>query len=107
MTKNEKNFSIRTSNGLLGVHDHKSGRGDQTFLIARFLLREKLTEAVHHIPFMFRKRMNITVERNRRVFMPEDFGQRFHIHAAFQRAGGKRMPQRMKPFMRDSEFFEE
>lgn len=39
--------------------------------------------------------------------MSEDLGERFHVHAAFEGAGGKGMPQRMKALVRDIQFFQE
>lgn len=38
-----------------------------------------------------------------RVLMAEDFGQRFDVHAAFERTGGKRMPQGVKSAVRNAE----
>ena len=45
--------------------------------------------------------VNIAVQCDRRVLMTEDFRERFDIHSALQRAGGKGMPQGMKPAMRN------
>ena len=61
---------------------------------------KQFPKPVHHIGFMLHQRMSIAIECNGRVFMPEDLGKRFYIHAAFEGAGGERMPQRMKAFVR-------
>ena len=49
---------------------------------------------------MLHEGVSIAVERDGRVLMTEDLGERFHIHAAFEGAGGKRMPQGMKSLVR-------
>lgn len=54
---------------------------------------------------MLHKGVNVTVEGNGRVFMPEYLGERFHVHTAFKSAGGKRMPQGVKAFVRDIQSF--
>ena len=41
---------------------------------------------------MLHKGMGIAVEGNGRVLMPENFGERFYVHTAFDGAGGKGMP---------------
>lgn len=64
-------------------------------------LSKQLSEPVHHIGFMFHKRMGITVECDRRVLVSEDLGERLYIHTAFDGAGGKCMPQGMKSLMRN------
>lgn len=53
--------------------------------------------------FMRHQAVNIAVQRDRRVLMTEDFRERFDIHAALQRTGGKGMPQGMKPAMRNAD----
>lgn len=63
-------------------------------------LLQQLSEPVHHIGFMLHERMGIAIERNGRIFMTKDFGKRFHVHAAFEGAGSKRMPQRVKASVR-------
>ena len=69
--------------------------------VRSFGLSQELSELVHHVCFMLHKRMSIAVERNGRILMTENFRERFHIHTAFESAGGKRMPQRMKTLMRN------
>ena len=49
--------------------------------------------------FMQHEAVNIAIQRDGRVLVTEDFRQRFDIHSALQRAGGKGMPQGMKPEM--------
>ena len=61
---------------------------------------QELSEPVHHVGFMFHKRVSIAVEGNGRVFMSEDLGERLHIHAALEGAGGERVPQGVKALMR-------
>ena len=39
--------------------------------------------------------------------MPEDLRKRFYVHAALQGACGEGVPERMKPFVRDVQFFQE
>ena len=68
---------------------------------------QELSKPVHHISLMLHQRMGVAIERNGRVFMPEDLGKRFYIHAALNGSGGERMPQGMKAFVRYFQFFEE
>ena len=62
---------------------------------------EQFSEAVHHLVFMRHEAVNIAIQRDGRVLVTEDFRQRFDIHSALQRAGGKGMPQGMKRAMRN------
>lgn len=39
--------------------------------------------------------------------MTEDLGECFYIHAALEGAGGERVPQGMKTFVRDIQSFQE
>ena len=39
--------------------------------------------------------------------MSENLGERLYVHSAFEGAGGKRMPQGMKAFVRNIQFFQE
>lgn len=48
---------------------------------------------------MFHKGVSIAVERDGRVLVTEDLGECFHVHAAFDGAGGKCMPQGMETDM--------
>ena len=52
--------------------------------------------------FMRHEAVNIAIQRDGRVLVTEDFRQCFDIHAALQRAGGKGVPQGMKPAMRNA-----
>ena len=45
--------------------------------------------------------MHIAVQRDFDRGMPENFRQAFYVHAAFHAAGGKRVPQGMKPIRLD------
>ena len=65
-----------------------------------FGLSQKLSEPVHHIGFMLHKGMGIAVKRDGRVLVSEDLGECFYVHAAFEGARGKRMPQGMESFVR-------
>ena len=54
---------------------------------------------------MFHEGVGIAVERDGRVFVAEDLREGFYVHAAFEGAGGKRMPQGMKTLVRDIQSF--
>lgn len=69
--------------------------------VRRFKLLQQLSEAVHHIRLMLHEGMGIAVERDGRIFMTEDLGECFYDHAAFEGAGGERMPQGVKAFVRN------
>ena len=71
------------------------------FSVLFYVLSKQLSKPVHHVRFMLHEGVGIAVEGNGRVFVPEDLGERFHVHAAFEGTGGERMPQRMKSFVRD------
>ena len=75
--------------------------------VRSFGLLQKLPESIHHLLFMLHKGVGVTVESNSRVFVSEDLGQCFYIHAAFKGAGGESVPQGMKSFVRNIQFFEE
>ena len=75
--------------------------------VRSFGLLQELSEPVHHICLMLHKGMGITVKRDSRVFMPQYLGQSFYVHAAFEGAGSKRVPQRMKPFVGNFQPFQE
>ena len=49
---------------------------------------------------MLHQGVGIAVESDGRVFMPEDLGECLYVHAAFEGAGGKRVPQGMEAFVR-------
>ena len=51
--------------------------------------------------FMRHETMNIAIQRDGRALVAEDLRQRFDIHSALQRTGGKGMPQGVKSAMRD------
>ena len=56
---------------------------------------------------MLHKGMGIAVEGDCRVFVPENLGERFYVHTAFEGAGGKCVPQRVKAFVRNIQSFQE
>ena len=62
---------------------------------------QKFPKTIHHHVLMIHEAMNITIERDGWIFMTENLRQRFHVHTAFEGAGGERMPQRMKAPVRD------
>lgn len=51
--------------------------------------------------------VNIAVQCDRRIFVTEDFRERFDIHSTLKCAGGKGMPQGMKTAMRNLKAAEE
>ena len=55
---------------------------------------------------MLHKGMCIAIQCDGRVFMSENLGKRFYIHAAFKGTGGERMPQGMKTFVRYLQLFQ-
>ena len=65
-----------------------------------FLLQE-LSEAVHHQMFVFHEAEDIPIERDGRIFVPQDLGERLHVHAALEGAGREGVPQGMKAAVRD------
>ena len=76
------------------------------FLPFLFVLRRKKpSQPVHHVGFMLHKGVCAAVERDSRILVPEDLGERFHVHAAFEGAGGERVPQGMKTFVRNLQLF--
>ena len=56
---------------------------------------------------MLHKGMGVAVKRDGRAFMTKDLGERLYVHAAFDGASGKRMPQGVKAFVRYLQFFQE
>ena len=69
--------------------------------VRSFGLLQEFSEPVHHVGFMLHEGVRIAVERDGRVLVPEDFGERFHVHAAFEGAGGERVPQGMETLVRN------
>ena len=65
-----------------------------------FLFLQELPEPVHHVRFMLHQGVGVTIERDGRILVPEDLGQRLYVHAAFKGAGGKGGPQGLKSFVR-------
>ena len=49
---------------------------------------------------MLHEGMGIAVEGDGRVLVTEDLGKRLYVHAAFEGAGGERVSQGMKAFVR-------
>ena len=69
--------------------------------VRSFGLLQQLSEPVHHVGFVLYKGMSVAVERNGRIFVTEDLGERLYVHSAFKGAGGKRMPQGMESLVRN------
>ena len=51
--------------------------------------------------------MRVAFQRDRRIFVSENLGERSDVHAALDRAGGKRVSERVKPSVRDIQFFKQ
>ena len=51
--------------------------------------------------------MNVPFERDRGILVSENFGQRFHVHAALNRASGEGMSECMKSVMGNLLFLKE
>ncbi len=54
------------------------------------------------LPLGINRRMDIAVQRDLHIRMPQYFAQAFNIHAASDAVCGKRMPQRVEILVRDS-----
>ena len=54
---------------------------------------------------MLHEGMGVAVEGDGRVFVTEDLGEGFHVHAALEGARRKGMPQGMKSLMRNMQPF--
>ena len=68
---------------------------------------EQFSQAIHKLSLVFHKGMNIPLECDSGVFVSEDFGQRFHVHAALNRASSKSMSECMKSVMGNLLFLKE
>ena len=68
--------------------------------VPSFLL-QKFSKAIHHHVLVLHEAVYIAVERDVGVLVPQDLGESFDIHTAFEGAGGERVPQRMKTPVRD------
>ena len=62
---------------------------------------KNLPQPVHHGCLVFHEGMGVAAERDGRVLVPEDLGERLYVHAAFEGAGGKGMPQGMEAPVRN------
>ena len=82
-----------------GAADSRAGRKILPVLLQKF------AQKVHHRPLMLHKTVRVAVERDDGIFVAEDFRQGFYVHSAFEGARGEGMAQRMKPPMRDLQFF--
>ena len=69
------------------------------FGVLFYVLSKQLSKLVHHVRLMLHERVGIAIERDGRGLMTEDLGERFHVHATFEGAGGKCVPQGMKAFV--------
>ena len=56
---------------------------------------------------MLHKGVGIAIERDGRVLVTEDLGERLYVHTAFECAGSERMPQGMEAFVRYFQPFQE
>ena len=43
---------------------------------------QKFPKTIHHHVLMIHEAMNITIERDGGIFMPQDLRERFNVHAA-------------------------
>ena len=75
--------------------------------VRSFGLLQQFSELVHHVGFMLHKGVGIAVERDGRIFVTEDLGERFYVHAAFECASGKCVTQGMKALVQNIQFFQE
>ena len=57
--------------------------------------------------FVRHKAVDIAIQRDRRVLMPQQLRQGFDIHSALQRTGGKGMPQGMEATVREVLLFQQ
>lgn len=57
--------------------------------------------------FVRHEAVDIAVQRDRRVLMPQQLRQGFDIHSALQRTGGKGMPQGMEATVREVLLFQQ
>lgn len=51
--------------------------------------------------FMFGETVNVAVESDPRALVPEDFGEGFYVHSAFEGARGESVAQRVKAPVRN------
>lgn len=80
---------------------------DRIFHVRSFVLLQEFPEPVHHVGFILHQGVGIAIERDGRVLVTEDLGERLYVHAAFKGTGGERVPQGMKPFVRYFQPFQE
>ena len=66
---------------------------------------QEFSQPVHHVGFMLHEGVGIAVERDGRIFVTEYLGERFYVHSTFEGAGGERVPQGMKAFVRNIQLF--
>ena len=73
-----------------------------------YLFRSKhFPQFVHHRPLVFEHGMRVAVERDCRVFVPEDLGKRLDVHAALERARREGVAKRMKALVRNVQSLEQ
>ena len=75
------------------------------FHVPAFFLLQQFTQPVHHCRLVFHEGMGVAAERDGRVFVPEDLGERLYVHAAFEGAGGEGVPQGMEALVRNMQLF--
>ncbi len=56
---------------------------------------------------MFEQAVGVAAERNGGIFVPQDFGKRFNVHAALDCPCCEGVPQGVKAFVRDLQLFEQ
>ena len=76
-----------------------------TFAVHLFL--QHFSQFVHHRPLVFEHGMRVAVERDRRVFVPEDLRERLDVHAALECARREGVAKRMKALVRNVQSLEQ
>lgn len=79
--------------------------GYSVYVLCSFL--QQFSQLVHHLRLVLHEGMGIAVKGDCRILVTEDFGQRFHVHAALYRACGKGVPQRVETLVRDIQSFQQ
>lgn len=69
------------------------------------VLRKGLAQLVHHVLFMLHEGMGVAAEGDGGVFVPQNFRKGLDVHAAFERARGEGVAERMKAFPLDAQSF--
>ena len=89
---------------------------DTLIAICSFIIRidaskssklKQFSQAIHKLSLVFHKGMNVPFECNRGILVPENFGQRFHVHTALNSTSSKSMSECMKTVMGNLLFLKE